>query len=295
MGLTDRVGKKLLLKLPDLKLISLARESMPYISVKADGLSFFFGSNDHSILDYMVVNKSIWSKDEMDFILGYYNNCKVCPGSVIDIGANVGTSIVYFRSMIGEDAHYYALEPVTENYNLLNANCAINGFVDINTYKLGISDTEGDSRMEINPGNMATCKIAGSDSARLVYKEDESSYIGETASFTTIDSFVSNNGIDKGSPILFWIDVEGHEPEVFRSGKETFKKSDSLVFCEFNPKLYKYNGRYDTFIQDIKECFSKFICYEQYEAGAYEFRPIDEIEKVADENSLNQCNLLLVK
>ena len=35
MGLIDRFGKKILLKLPDLKLISLARESMPYISVSA--------------------------------------------------------------------------------------------------------------------------------------------------------------------------------------------------------------------------------------------------------------------
>jgi hypothetical protein len=46
MGLIDKAGKKALTKLPDLKLISLARESMPYISVQADGLSFFFSNTD---------------------------------------------------------------------------------------------------------------------------------------------------------------------------------------------------------------------------------------------------------
>ena len=54
MGLIDKAGKKVLLKLPDLKLISLARESMPYISVEADGLSFIFKNTDHSIIDDMV-------------------------------------------------------------------------------------------------------------------------------------------------------------------------------------------------------------------------------------------------
>ena len=42
MGLINQAGKKVLTKLPDLKLISLAREVMPYISVEAEGLTFFF-------------------------------------------------------------------------------------------------------------------------------------------------------------------------------------------------------------------------------------------------------------
>ena len=95
--------------------------------------------------------------------------------------------------------------------------------------------------------------------------------------------------------MLFWIDVEGHEPEVFRSGKKTFRNTDAVVFCEFNPKLYKYNGRYDGFIQDMKECFGRFICYEQSQPGRYDFRSIDEIDKVASENNMEQCNLLLVR
>ena len=295
MGLIDKAGKKALTKLPDLKLISLARESMPYISVQADGLSFFFSNTDQAILNYMVVNKTIWAKDEMDFILGYYDSISSRPGTVVDIGANVGTSIVYFRNKLGEGSRYFAVEPVTDNFNLLNANCAVNGYNDINTFRLGISETAGEVKMDINPNNMGNCKIAGTDSARLVQWEGDKTYVGETAQVLTLDTFAAEKGIVTDAPVLFWIDVEGHEPEVFRSGKDTFMSSDSVVFCEFNPKLYKYNGRYEGFLQDIKDCFGRFICFEKWESGKYDFRDISEIDKVADENDMNQCNLLLVK
>ena len=74
MGLIDKTGKKVLSKLPDLKIISLARDVMPYISVEAEGLTFFFKNTDHSILDYMVESRKIWACDDMDFILGYYDS-----------------------------------------------------------------------------------------------------------------------------------------------------------------------------------------------------------------------------
>ena len=295
MGFIDKAGKKVLLKLPDLKLISLARESMPYISVQADGLSFFFSNTDQAILNYIVENKKIWAKDEMDFVLGYYNNISSRPANVIDIGANVGTSIVYFRDRLGEESKYYAIEPVTDNFYLLNANCAINGFPDIRTFKLGISDKEGEAQIDINPNNMGNCKIAGSDDMKLVQCESDVTYVGESVKLITLDSLFGKEQITIDSPVLFWIDVEGHEPEVFRGGMDSFRNPDSAVFCEFNPRLYKHNGRYDGFLQDIKSCFGRFICFEQAESGNYYFRDISEIDKVADENEMNQCNLFLVK
>ena len=100
MGLINQAGKKVLTKLPDLKIVSLAREVMPYISVEAEGLTFFFKNTDHSILDNMIESKKIWASDDMDFILGYYDSISARPGTVIDIGANVGTSVVYFRKIL---------------------------------------------------------------------------------------------------------------------------------------------------------------------------------------------------
>ena len=142
---------------------------------------------------------------------------------------------------------------------------------------------------------MATCKIAGSDSENLVFGKDETSYVGDMVPLMPLDSFVSENQIATDSPVLFWIDVEGHEPEVFKGGRETFRNTDAVVFCEFNPKLYKHDGSYEGFLNDIKSCFGKFLCYEQSSKGKYEFRDIAEIDQVAVENNDNQCNLLLVK
>ena len=257
MGLIDKAGKKVLLKLPDLKLISLARESMPYISVQADGLSFFFSNTDQAILNYIVENKKIWAKSEMDFVLGYYDSISSRPLNVIDIGANVGTSVIYFRNILGEGSRFYAVEPVSENYNLLNANCAVNGFYDIETFRMGISETPGEVNMDINPNNMGNCKIAGTDNEKLVQYEKDVTYVGESVNLVTLDAFISESGISVNSPSLFWIDVEGHEPEVFRGGMNSFRDSDPVVYMEFNPRLYKHNGRYEGFLKDIKECNMK--------------------------------------
>ena len=95
------------------------------------------------------MNNKIWSKEEMDFILGYYKSISKKPGNLIDIGANIGTSIIYFRDRIGEDCSFYAVEPVTENYKLLKTNCELNGFGDIKSFRIGISDTEGEADMEM--------------------------------------------------------------------------------------------------------------------------------------------------
>ena len=295
MGLIDKTGKKVLSKLPDLKIISLARDVMPYISVEAEGLTFFFKNTDHSILDYMVESRKIWACEDMDYILGYYDSISKAPAAVIDIGANVGTSVIYFRNKLGADTKFFAVEPVTDNFNLLKANCAINGFSDINAFRLAISDAAGEADLEINPANMATCKIAGSDSENLVFGKDETSYVGDKVPLMPLDGFVSDNKIAIDSHVLFWIDVEGHEPEVFKGGRETFRNTDAVVFCEFNPKLYKHDGSYEEFLNDIKSCFGKFLCYEQSSQGKYEFRDIAEIDQVAVENNDNQCNLLLIK
>ena len=295
MGLIGKTGKKVLLRLPDLKLISLARERMPYISVQADGLSFFFSNTDQAILNYIVEKKRIWAKDEMDFVLGFLESITESPINVIDIGANVGTSVIYFRNKLGKDSRFYAVEPVTENFNLLNANCAVNGFSDIKTFRAGISDKPGEACMDINPTNMGNCKIAGTDNDKLVQCETDETYVGESVKLVTLDSFVSENRINEGAFSLFWIDVEGHEPEVFRGGMNSFRNPDTAVFCEFNPRLYKHNGKYEGFLKDIKECFGKFICFEQHESGKYVFRDISEIDRVADENDMKQCNLLLIK
>ena len=295
MGLIDKAGKKALLRLPKLKLISLSREIMPDISVEAEGLTFFFKNTDHSILDDMVVSGRVWSGDDMDYILGYFDSISSRPGTIIDIGANVGTSVIYFRNRLGSDTVFYAVEPVTDNYNLLNANCAVNGFSDIHTYRLGLSDHNGKTEMEINPSNMATCRISGSDKEHIVFPEDETAYVGDNVPVMTLDAFISQNKISGELPVLFWIDVEGYEPEVFSGGKKTFLDNDSVVYCEYNPKLYKFNGKYDMFLRDIKDCFGRFICFEQSEKDKYAFRDISEIDKVADENGMNQCNLLLIK
>ncbi|MCR4766510.1 MAG: FkbM family methyltransferase [Saccharofermentans sp.] len=268
---------------------------MPYISVQADGLSFFFSNTDQAILNYIVENKRIWAKDEMDFVLGFLESITESPINVIDIGANVGTSVIYFRNKLGGDSRFYAVEPVTENFNLLNANCAVNGFCDIVTFRAGISDKPGEACMDINPNNMGNCKIAGTDNDKLVQCETDETYVGESVKLVTLDSFVSENRINEGAFSLFWIDVEGHEPEVFRGGMNSFRNPDTAVFCEFNPRLYKHNGKYEGFLKDIKECFGKFICFEQHEFGKYVFRDISEIDRVADENDMNQCNLLLIK
>lgn len=106
------------------QIIDKARSLTPYLSLKCEELVFLYNKTDFLIPDTMSFYQAVWSRDEMEFFW------KEAPrrqrGIFMDIGANIGTTSIYFRKKLAANLTYIAFEPVKENYKLLKINCILN-------------------------------------------------------------------------------------------------------------------------------------------------------------------------
>ncbi len=258
-----------------------AREIMPFISVQADELKFVFDRNDNLIANDILGSGKTYSKEEMHFF--YEMAPKFEDGYFFDIGANVGTTSIYFRKNICNRLKYIAFEPLRENYKVLKVNCILNDCEDIQIINAGMSNVIGQKKMYIFDGAFGSSMIT--DNANESVK----------CEFITLDDFVREHGLPVDEIAYFWIDVQCHELEVVEGGFNTLKNSPASLYIEFNVEEYKKKDKAVRFLSLLADIYSKFICYEQYEKGRNEVRNIQELTKLSEEIDLPFCNILLMK
>lgn len=264
-----------------LEIVEAAREVMPYISVQSDELKFLFNRNDNLIANDILESGKTYSKEEMQF---FY---KIAPrfeqGYFLDIGANVGTTSIYFRKNVCNNLKYIAFEPLKENYRVLKANCILNDCEDIQTINAGMSNVIGQKKMYVFDGAFGSSMITDNVDA------------SEICDFITLDDFVRERDLPVKDIAYFWVDVQCHELEVVEGGFNTLKKSPASLYIEFNVENYKKENKAERFLRVLADIYSTFICYEQYEKGRREIRDIQELEKLSEEIALPFCNILLMK
>lgn len=264
-----------------LEIVEAAREVMPYISVQSDELKFLFNRNDNLIANDILGSGKTYSKEEMQF---FY---KIAPrfekGYFLDIGANVGTTSIYFRKNVCSNLKYIAFEPLKENYRVLKANCILNDCEDIQTINAGMSNVIGQKKMYVFDGAFGSSMITDNANA------------SEICDFITLDDFVRERDLPVKDIAYFWVDVQCHELEVVEGGFNTLKKSPASLYIEFNVENYKKENKAERFLRVLADIYSTFICYEQYEKGRREIRDIQELEKLSEEIALPFCNILLMK
>jgi FkbM family methyltransferase len=136
----------------------------------------------------------------------------VVNGIIIDAGANIGMTSLYF-SIFFPRAHIYCIEPVADNFRLLKMNLD----------------------REINSGKVHAVKAAlypGNGEVRI--NEDGWAYnasVGDagrsSAEAITMDKFISNNKLEKID--LLKIDIEGAEKFIFLSDTSWLQKVNAIL------------------------------------------------------------------
>lgn len=265
-----------------LDIVEAARKVMPYISVEADNLIFLFNRKDNLIANDILGTGKTYSKEEMRF---YYEvSPKAIKGYFFDIGANIGTTSLYFRKKVCSSLKYIAFEPLKENFRILKANCILNDCEDIQVVNAGMSNVTGQKKMYVFDGAFGSSMV--SDRPEAV----------ELCNFVTLDGYVRENNLSVQDIAYFWIDVQGHELEVIEGGLDTLRNAPASLYIEFNIAYYrKQAGRVEHFLQLLSDIYRTFICYEQYEKGEQNIRNIDELVLLQDELDLDFCNILLMK
>jgi FkbM family methyltransferase len=145
----------------------------------------------------------------------------VAPGGVVvDVGANVGETLLNFARLVGERGEVIAFEINPATHRRCLRNISLNSFKNVRLFDLGLG-SEGGAALLASPN----ARNSGED--RVVHNQGRS---GINVEMTTMDSFVAEHAIARID--LIKIDVEGFEMNVLRGARETLERFQPRLFVE---------------------------------------------------------------
>ena len=149
------------------------------------------------------------------------------PTLIIDGGANVGDYSV-MANQIMPDCKIYAFDPVVPTYAELEENIRLNGFTNIESYRIGLGDKECELESEDPNTKGSYGCISLLDKIHQIRGDTD---FPKTAIYQirTLDSF------NLSDVSLIKIDVEGMELEVIEGALDTINRcSPMLIFEAWN-------------------------------------------------------------
>jgi len=148
---------------------------------------------------------------------------------VVDIGANIGYTVLTGDKILKGDYTIFAIEPVPVNVELLEQNINLNSSENIVVDSLAIGSEKGTKSLELsNHSNLHT------------FSDAEIPKSGETIQVDVLplDEFLRQNDVSPGSVNCIRLDVEGFEYEVLQSAIEILSRESPFVLqMEFHNKL----------------------------------------------------------
>jgi len=197
--------------------------------------------------------------------------------NVIDVGANVGLTVLAAARKVGPTGRVIALEPGSRTGGLLRQTLVLNGMLErVSFYPCAAGEAAGSAVLNLDSvlGHSSLLELAGSE-------------IREQVEIRTVDSLVA-----PGTPIrLAKLDAEGFEPRVWRGMQRVIADNPALlVLVEFGPEHLRRAGI------SIEDWLAEFLApgfsaYEVDEATGF-LTPLRSVMQLAAVHSLN---LLLLR
>jgi FkbM family methyltransferase len=149
---------------------------------------------------------SSWDEAELAWALSHLGDPQKL-GTVLDIGANIGTSTISFV-MRHAARRVIAFEPEDLNFRLLRCNLILNGLEDyVDPRELAVSDTDGELELSLAPVNFGDHRVTSRRPASTEDRDGLTPVRGER-----LDSALTDEEIADVS--LVWVDTQGHEAAV---------------------------------------------------------------------------------
>ncbi|MEO9594774.1 FkbM family methyltransferase [Rhodopirellula bahusiensis] len=143
------------------------------------------------------------------------------PAVVLDVGANIGTSSIYFAQLF-PNAKIFAIEMEASNYELLKRNTS---HLDNVTCVQAAIASETGKRSIVDRGT-------GPWGYTIASQKGESR--GDAIEAITLDEFMTRHSISQID--LLKMDVEGAEKEIFAAGGDWLTKTD-VIACELHDRI----------------------------------------------------------
>ena len=183
--------------------------------------------------DDLVFQYYIRDKDNNPLIQRLIDRCLGDgPGVYIDIGANIGLTLVPVARRQGIAC--YGFEPEPENFALLEANIRANvPAAGVTLFNLALATERGPLEFELNQDNRGDHRVRG-DTLIDTEKFAESGRQTITVQGAPLDEIIDAESLV--GKCVIKIDTQGGEVNVFRGGAKVFERAD-VVIAEFCPYL----------------------------------------------------------
>ncbi len=224
-------------------------------SIKLNGSEIFFNFRENSIGDKGVIRQIFQQQDyniahwaQGKKLLKYHHEkSKIRPSLIIDAGANIGASAVYFSNIFSNNV-IFAIEPDIENWHLLEMNT--NG-LNVFNFNGAISDTDGELVfLDPRRGDWGFM-------TRRLNDFDKTTNTKTVKSISPL-SILSHSATKNTTPLILKIDIEGGEDALF-NGDTNWLNKFPLVIIELHDWMLPFSGSSKNFIKSVAQHDFDFI------------------------------------
>lgn len=257
------------------------REGNDFVACTVEGISYIATAKDAVIMKSMFVNRKNWAAGSMKRFLELskqYYDVDDSAGYFLDlVGANIGTTGIYFTKKLAPNLKLLAFEPDLENYKMHRLNVILNDMESVATIvNCGLGDKFDEMTLYrglSNPGGNSILKPGAGK-------------LSEIIKIVPLDAYLAENNIDAQSVKYIWIDVEGFESRVLLGAKNLLRENPAPIFMECNLKSWDESGLFEDMMALLAENYSHFIHFWKGET----LYPLDALRTLErPNNALGQC------
>jgi FkbM family methyltransferase len=219
-----------------------------YHSFKCRFLPYLVKSNSYNFLNLKIEYFNKQSLVNMFYELfgsgQYYFKTNDKKPVIVDIGANIGDSLIYFKWLYPE-SRIFAYEPHPKAFSLLEKNVEINKFKDVYLFNEGLGNENANTELyDDSEGTFeASTIILGGFKSDLENKSNI-----KNVRLRKVSDCKELLSLKKIS--LLKIDIEGGESALFRDLDELLRKTEKVIM-EFH--LFP-NNSFDSIINKLNAC-----------------------------------------
>jgi FkbM family methyltransferase len=206
----------------------------------------------------------------------------------VDVGANIGTSTIV--ALQHGFARGVALEPAPANLALLRQNIALNDLTDrVDVLAMAASDSEGMVRLALSDANWGDHRVVAGEG------DLGRSQVVEVLA-APLDALVAAGKLRREDIGLLWVDVQGHEGQVF-AGAQSVLAIGAGVVTELWPEGLESNGGTAAFLAAAQEHFAGFVdlrARDTEDKSVHQTRSIATLEAFLRDLTDDHTDLLLL-
>jgi FkbM family methyltransferase len=190
---------------------------------------------------------------------------------VLDVGTNIGETLLNFAKLVGREGFVYGFEPDTVNFQNVQQNIALNHFENVHVFDFGVSDKhETVNLYRVDEHNLGMNRI-------LSEAESVAFHDFTTIETRTLDHVMSEHAITRVD--LIKIDIEGYEMHALRGAQQLLSRLSPKLFIEVGYSRLLKHGTTPNEMIDLLNSFGYVVRHAETDElvdAKYDFSPLGD-------------------